>query len=190
MRGGFSAVGIKSTVRGGFALNVAALAGFTASAAPPTRAATCEAKNTEQLVGCVATANATPGANTIVLAAGGYLPESTLTFSNKSGPVTLEGPTGIREAKLEGSFVVPFPKELLVISAGASLIVKNVFESTGGGGGLPAIDNFGSLEIQNSTIAGNNGTGITVETGATLAVTNSTLSDGLDFGAVNRGTAS
>src|SRR5262249_23807236 len=138
MRGGFSVAGIKSAVRGGFAASLAALAGFSAFAAPPARAGTCQAKSTEQLVGCVAPANATPGANTIVLAAGTYLPESTLTFRNTSGPITLEGPTGINAAKLEaakleGSFVVPFPKELLVINAGVSVTMKNVFESTGGG---------------------------------------------------------
>src|SRR6516162_9306874 len=194
MRGGFSVATIKSAVCGGFAVSLAALAGFSgfsAVAAPPAKAETCEATSTEQLVSCVAKVNASPGANKIVMAAGIYLPEATLRLKNTTGPTTLEGPAvGSRVAKLEGGSVVPFPSELMVISSGASVILKNLEEGTGGGGGLPAIDDFGSLEIANSTIGGNNGPAVHVESGATAAVTNSTLSDGLDFGLVNNGTAS
>ena len=140
MRGGFSVATVKSAVCGGFAVSLAALAGFSgfsAVAAPPAKAETCEAASTEQLVSCVAKVNANPGANKIVMAAGIYLPEATLRLKNTTGPTTLEGPAvGSRVAKLEGGSVVPFPSELMVISPRVSVILKNLEEGTGGGGGL------------------------------------------------------
>ena len=153
-------------------------------------AETYHASTTAQFVEAVTKANANPGANTIVLTAGAYLPEKTQTFTNTGGVQTVEGPTAFPPAKLEGTSVTPFPSELFVINTGVSVTFKRVAISTAGGSGVPAVDDFGTLTVESSLVAGNNGPGVHVEPGATSTVRNSTLSDGLDFGLVDNGTAS
>jgi len=153
-------------------------------------AETYKVSNTQQFVEAVGKANANPGANTIVLASGAYLPSATQTFTNTTGVQTVEGPTSFPPAKLEGGAVEPTFAELVVIKPSVSVTFKNIEVSTGGGSGNPAIDDFGTLDIENSTIAGNNGAGVHVESGGTGIVRNSTLSDGLDFGLIDNGTTS
>ncbi len=153
-------------------------------------AETYTASNTAQFVEAVSKANANPGANTIVLAGGVYLPTATLTFTNTTGLQTVEGPSSAPEAKLEGGAVEPFPSELFAINASVSVTFKDVGIGHGGGPGVPAINDFGTLEVISSAIAGNTGPGIHTEPGATTTVRNTTLSDGLDFGLVDNGTAS
>jgi hypothetical protein len=153
-------------------------------------AATFPAGNTAQLEEAVSKANATSGANTIVLSAGAYLPITTLTLTNTSGLQTIEGTTTAPPAKIEGSAVEPFPSELFEIDPSVSVEFKNLEIAHGGGPGVTAIGDFGSLDVESSTIAGNTGVGVLVEPGASATVRNSTLSDGLDFGLVDDGTAS
>src|SRR5262249_39910234 len=106
------------------------------------------------------------------------------------GVQTIEGTGVAPPAKIEGGAVEPFPSPVIAVRVGASLTLKNVFEATGGGSGVPAIDDFGTLEVASSTLAGNNGAAVLVESGASAIVRNSTLSDGLDFGLINNGSAS
>ncbi len=158
-------------------------------------AETFNASSTSQLVEAVSKANATPGANTIVLTGGAYLPTATLTFTNTSGVQTVEGPAGTPNtntatAKLDGGAVEPVPSELFLIQAKVSVTFKHVEITHGGGAGVSAIDDFGTLDLESSTVAGDTGVGVHVESGATATVRNSTLSDGLDFGLVDHGTAS
>jgi streptogramin lyase len=153
-------------------------------------AETYKVKSTAEFVEAVAKANVNSGANTIVLASGAYLPEQTVTFTNTSGLQTVEGPTGapnvkVESAKLEGTAVEPFPSELFVIASKASVEFKNVVITHGD----PGIVDQGTLDIESSTVGGNVGTGLIVESGATATVRNSTLSDGLDAGVVDDGTA-
>ncbi len=68
-------------------------------------------------------------------------------------------------AKLEGGSVEPFPSELFVIKAKVSVMFKNVEIAHGGGAGVSAIEDFGSLDMEGSTVAGNTGIGIHVESG-------------------------
>ena len=154
-------------------------------------AETYKVKSTAEFVEAVAKANATSGANTIVLASGAYLPEGTVTFTNTTGLQTVEGPSGapnvkIESAKLEGTAVEPFPSELFVIASKASVEFKNVVVTHGD----PGIVDQGTLDVESSTVGGNVGTGIIVESGGSATVRNSTLSDGLDAGMVDDGTAS
>jgi len=153
-------------------------------------AGTYVASSTTQFVEAVSKANANPGANTIVLSGGVYLPTSTLTFTNTSGLQTVEGPTSLPTAKLEGGAVEPFPSSLFVLEANAKVTFKNVEIAHAGGAGAPAIDDFGTLGIESSTVAGNVGVGVHVELGGSATVRNSTLSDGLSFGIVDHGTVS
>jgi hypothetical protein len=153
-------------------------------------AETYKASSTEQFVEAVSKANANPGANTIVLASGGYLPKATVTFANTTGLQTVEGPASGSPAKLEGADIEPVGSELFVIKASVSVTFKNVVESTSGSGGVPAIDDAGTMSIEGSTVGGNNGPGIHVEPGATATIRNSTVSDGLDFGLLDNGTTS
>src|SRR5262245_34649549 len=88
-------------------------------------AKTFNVSNTEQFVKAVSEANADAEANTIVVAGASYLPAATVTFTNKSGLQTIEGPTSTPAARLLGSSVEPFPSELFVIEAGVSVTFKN-----------------------------------------------------------------
>jgi HYR domain len=153
-------------------------------------AETYTASNTTQLEEAVAKANATTGANTIVLSGGGYLPLTTLRFTNTTGLQTIEGPSARPTAKLEGTAVEPFPSELFSIGAGVSVAFKKVLVSHSGGPGAPAIEDIGNFTVEDSTIAGNKGIGVIVTPGATLSATNSTISDGSAGGVVDGGTAS
>jgi len=71
-----------------------------------------------------------------------------------------------------------------------SLAVKHLVVTGGGGEGNSGIEDFGSLNVENSTISGNIGTQINVHGGATASLTNSTLSDGSELGMADEGTAS
>jgi hypothetical protein len=157
--------------------------------APPfSRADTFHAYDGASLQSAVIAADSRSGANTIELSAGGYTPESTLTLT---GEITLAGPSTPPGVKLDGGAVQPFPSDLLVVEPHAVVSIRNLELTTAGGPGSgAAIDDFGTLELESSTLAGNNGPGLLVQPGATATVRNSTLSDGLDFGLVDLGRAS
>jgi HYR domain/Right handed beta helix region len=175
---------------------VAALAVVGASllaVAPSAGAETFKAETTEQFEEDVAKANANGTANTIVVQGGVFiLPLKTMSFTNKSGVQTIEGPTAIPGAKLEGSAVEPFPSELFLINEGVSVTFKDVLVSHSGGEGAPAIEELtgGKLTLENSTVAGNKAIGVIVEPGSTATVDNSTISDQAAGGMVDNGTAS
>jgi hypothetical protein len=166
------------------------LAGSSLLATTSASASTFTASNTAELETAVANANANPGANTIELASGVYSPKKKVTFTNTGGLLTIVGSASAPGVTLNGGSVQPFPSELFEIGAGVSVALRNVTVTTGGGSGVVAIGDFGNLEIEDSTIAGNNGAGVHVEVGATATVRNSTLSDGLEFGMIDSGTAS
>jgi hypothetical protein len=150
-------------------------------------AATYHADNGASLQDAVASADAGSGPSTIDLSAGVFLPTSTLTISRD---VTIIGPSSAPGAKLAGSAVLPFPSDLLLVEAHAKLTLSNVELTAGGGVGYAAIDDLGALDLESSTVAGNSGSGVWVQPGATATVRNSTISDGLGFGVVDDGTAS
>jgi HYR domain-containing protein/List-Bact-rpt repeat protein len=152
---------------------------------------TYTASNTAEFEKAVAEANANTAveANTIELSSGVYSPTAKITFTNKNG-LTIAGSASAPGVKFNGGSVAPFPSELFEIGAGVSVALHNVTVTTGGGSGVPAINDFGALTIEGSTIAGNNGAGVDVQAGATATVRNSTLSDGLEFGMIDAGTAS
>jgi hypothetical protein len=153
-----------------------------------TRAATFHAHDGASLQSAVIAADSRSGANTIELSAGSYTPESTLTLT---GEITLAGPSTPPGVKLDGGAVAPFPSDLVVVEPHAVVSVRNLELTTAGGPGSgAAIDDFGTLELESSTLAGNNGPGLLVEPGAGATVRNSTLSDGLDFGLVDLGRTS
>ncbi len=152
------------------------------------RAATFHAHDGASLESAVIAADSRPGANTIELSAGSYTPESTLTLS---GEITIAGPSTPLGVKLDGGAVQPFPSDLVVVEPQAVVSIRNLELTTAGGPGSgAAIDDFGTLELESSTLAGNNGPGLLVQPGATATVRDSTLSDGLDFGLVDLGRAS
>jgi hypothetical protein len=150
-------------------------------------ASTYHAHDGASLQAAVAGADAASGASTIDLTAGAFLPTSTLTITRD---VTIVGPASAPGAKLAGSAVEPFPADLISVEAHARLTLLNVSLTASGGAGTPAIDDAGSVALESSTVAGNNGPGLLVQPGASASVTNSTLSDGLDAGLVDQGSAS
>jgi hypothetical protein len=153
----------------------------------PAAAATFRARDGATLQAALASAGASPGPSTIELSAGTYAPTSTLIVG---GDVSIVGPSVGPPARLDGGAVSPFPSDLLQINAHARVTLRNLELTTGGGSGAAAIDNFGAVDLESSTLAGNSGPGLLVQSGATATVRNSTLSDGLDVGMVDLGTAS
>jgi hypothetical protein len=165
------------------ATTAALLAAFLACGQAP--AATYHAQDGASLSAAVASANASGGTSTIELGAGTYLPTSTL---NIDADVTIAGPSTAPPAKLVGSAVTPFPSPLLVVGAHAKLTLVNLELTRGGGGANPAIDDHGSVDLEDSTAAGNAGPGLLVEPQATATVRNSTFAEGLAGGVVADGT--
>jgi hypothetical protein len=154
----------------------------------PASAATYRARDGASLQAALASADASSGPSTIELNAGAFLPTSTLIIRRE---ITIVGPSSPPGAQLAGGAVEPFPSSLLLVEAHAKLTLWNV-ELTGGGGvgSDAAIDDSGTVDIESSTVAGNNGPGLLVRAGATATARNSTLSNGLDFGVIDQGTAS
>jgi hypothetical protein len=155
--------------------------------AEPAFAATYHARDGASLQAAVASADAGSGPSTIELSAGVFLPASTLTISRE---VTIVGPSSAPGAKLAGSAVEPFPSDLILVRAHAKLTLMNLELTTAGGEGSAAVDDFGDVDLGSSTAAGNSGPGLLVQPGAAATVRSSTLSDGLDSGLVDLGTAS
>jgi sugar lactone lactonase YvrE len=166
---------------------LAVVAASSLTLASGASAKTFNVSNTEQFVKAVTEANGDLEANTIVVAGGTYLPEATVTFTNTSGLQTIEGPASTPGVKLVGSGVSPFPSELFVIEAKVSVTFKKVQIATGGGPGVPAVLNRGTLGLEASTVSGSSGTGILQNSGTTLSASNSTISDGSEFGVINAG---
>jgi hypothetical protein len=180
------------------ALALAAMASFLMLTGAA-NAATFVVHNATELEAAVTSANGNKEANTIELAAGSYGPGKTLVFTNTSGTQTLAGPAGklgedTPGVTLSGSAVVVdqpvSEKELIAVNAGVKVTLTHVVVTNGGGEGNPGIDDLGTLNVENATISGNLGSQIFVEGGATVNLTNSTLSDGHEFGLVSEGTAS
>jgi hypothetical protein len=176
---------------------LASVCALSLLAAGGANAATCNANSTVTLEECVKTANANAEANTIVVSgvpnaheSGNYLPgPSPIKLENTHGLQTIEGPTTTPEATIDGANVEAEHPELLVVEPGVSAKLKNVVLLHGGAvGGASAIEDFGTLSVEGSTISGR-GNGVTVQTGASLTVLNSTVSGGLSDGVLNQGTA-
>jgi hypothetical protein len=148
---------------------------------------TYHAGNGASLEAAVSKADASSGSSTIDLTSGAYLPASTLKITRD---VTIVGPSSAPAAKLAGSAVVPFPSDLFVVEAHATLTLWNVELTGGGGDGYAGIDDYGAVDLEGSTVAGDIGPGLLVQRGAVATVRNSTLADGLDFGVVDDGAAS
>jgi hypothetical protein len=153
-------------------------------------AETYNVKNVAQLEEAVAAANGNCMANTIVLAAGVYLPAHALTFTDTCGVQTVEGPTHAPEATIDGANEEVEHPELVIIGGGASVSFKDLVVDHAGGTTTPAVDDAGTLVLEASTVGGNRGTDVAVEPGASATVRNSTLSDGLASGLINLGSAS
>jgi hypothetical protein len=174
-----------------------AFSGLTFSAAAS--AETFHVSNTAQLEAAVASANADASANTIELAGGEvYLPSKSLVFTDTSGVQTMTGPVGSLtiespEAKLEGTGVKEVSgtseDEVIAVKHGVTLDLVHVILTTGGREGSSAIEDLGTLNVEDSTVAGNLTTGILVHASAKASFTNSTISDGLSQGIADEGTA-
>jgi hypothetical protein len=153
----------------------------------PAMASTYHVDSSQALQSAVAQADAGSGASTIELAAGTYIPNSTLTIKHD---VTIAGPSAAPGAELAGTGIEPFPSDLLRVEHHAELTLSNVLVTGGGGEGTTAaIDDYGSLELESSTLAGNPGAGLWVEPEGAATVVSSTLSYGLAFALVNDGRA-
>jgi len=161
-------------------------------------AATFVVHNTAELEAAVSSANGNGAANTIELTAGTYLPGQTLIFTNTSGTQTLAGPAGTvgvatPGVTINGGAVTEVKgvseKELITVKTGVTVTLKHVVVTSGGGGGNSGIEDGGTLNVENATLSGNLGSQIFVQAGATANLTNSTVSDGHEFGLVDEGTA-
>jgi hypothetical protein len=153
----------------------------------PASAATFHAGDGASLMAAVGSANQGSGPNTIELSAGAFLPTSTLTIT---GNVAIAGPQAGPAAKLEGTAVSPFPSDLLVVEGHAKLSLSNVEVTRGGGAATAAIDDFGTFDLESSTLAGNGGPALLVQPRASATLRNSTLAEGGAGGVADSGAVS
>ena len=157
-----------------------------ATAAPSATAATYSAHDGASLVAAVQSANGQSGPSTIDLTAGAYAPTTTITVR---GDLSIVGPS-TPVAKIVGSAISPTGADLFDIAAGARVTLVGVamtnagYASTGA-----AVDDFGTVDLESSTLAGNDGPGLIVEPDASATLRNDTLSDGLAAGLVDDGSA-
>ncbi len=145
------------------------------------------AHDAASLQAAVASADASGSASTIELTSGVFSPTATLDIR---GNVAITGPSSSAGAELSGSAAEPAPASIFVVEASAKLTLSNVELTAGGGLTAASIVDFGTLDLESSTVAGNGGTGVLVEPEGMATVRNSTLSEGLAFGLVDDGTTS
>ena len=142
-------------------------------------------------------ANLAPGDNLIELTtAGSYLPPSiTLTIPDTGGTTTIEGPDA-GQATLSPGSGYSAAQSLIEVPAGASLDLQGVAVESAGGisagygnvtagesaGGLvaAAIDDNGSVSINQSALVGNLGPALELDPGGSATLTDSTV--GADSG--------
>jgi hypothetical protein len=182
-----------------FATFISVLALALAGAGPASAASPCNAGspsndgeiNGAALEACVTEANASTEPFRIALSSGNFFPTHTLRLSSTHG-ITIEGPSTFPGAKLEGTLLEATAPEMVSVGTGDSATLKSVQETTAGSASNAAIETNGSLTIENSTIAGNNGAQVLVTPSGSLTATNSTIGAGLaTFGlVVTGGTAS
>ncbi len=154
-------------------------------AAVAARAATYTATGTASLIAAVQQADAQSGSNTIELSAGTYSPSSTLSLR---GDVAITGPAE-RGLTISGAAEAP-GTDLFDVLAGAQATFVNVAASAAGYQNQgAAIDDSGTVELDNSTLSGNDGPSLLVQPNASATVRNSTLSWGLEEGLVDHGSA-
>jgi hypothetical protein len=138
---------------------------------------------------------ATPGTLSIIQLCGcSYQPTESLPLSGDieiTGPPTNQAAQGT-DANINGQTVFNLSPAvpLFVVNSGASVLFKAVdIESAGNGDGVGAIQDSGSVEIDNSGIIGSLGSALVVNSGATAYLTNSDISGGTADGVENSGTA-
>ncbi len=189
-------MGVRVVVSRCLALVVVCVAAVVVLGVGSASAATFTATDTASFETAVNDANATSGSNTIMVAAGTYLPTATVVFSNTSGTTTVEGPSvnaagQTSTAKLAGTSVVPFPSDFIDVNTGATVVFDDL-EITGGGeaGVNPSINDFGTLTVNDSALSGNPGFQIQVESSGTATVNDSTVAKGGAYGIVDDGTLS
>ncbi len=167
--------------RGAGAFVASALA--TLAAATPAAADTISAGDAASLAAAVQRADAQTGPSTIELGAGTYAPDTTLTIR---GDVTIVGPS-VRGLTISGAGEAP-GTDLFAVAVGAHATFVNVsLSSSGYQNQGAAIEDLGSVELDNSTLAGNDGPSLLVQPDATATVRDSTLSWGLEEGLVDHG---
>jgi hypothetical protein len=132
----------------------------------------------------LAAAEEHPGADTVRLAPGVYLPVQTLELR---GTLTIEGPATAPGARLDGGSVEPYPSAALLVARGADVTLRNLLVSTGGGPAVGAVQVLGDAHIASAAIVGSNGPGLTVADGGRAMVENTTVSDGAAAGVVGDG---
>jgi hypothetical protein len=168
---------------------VACVGAVSLAAAGGASAATCTASSAEQLESCITTANANTEANTIVLSGGAYVPgPKALSLTNTHGLQTIEGPTALPEAEIQGTGIESEHPELFIIATGVSAKFKDVKIARAGGAAAGGIEDSGTLSVENSTLSGA-GSALVVQPGGSANILNSTLSDGAAAGLVNEGSA-
>jgi hypothetical protein len=127
----------------------------------------------------VAAVQAAGAGDTIALSAGDYSLPSTLELTKD---VTITGPATRPGARLDGG-AIDSPGsfaggrlDLIAIASGANVKLQDlaVIGTTSSG---TAVDDFGTLALEDSLVGPNAGTGVAAEPGASVSVVDSTISD-------------
>jgi hypothetical protein len=178
-----------------YAIVTAALAAGTMAFTGSALAQTFTATNEGQFETDLGLANTAGGTNIINLSSGVlYQPTHTLAITNGNltinGATTPDATSQIAPAQITGgALTTPAPgAPVFTVSSGVTVTFNSILMALSGSAGNGSIDDFGTVNINSSTI-NPSGPGLTVENGATATVSNSTISDGLDFGILDEGTA-
>jgi multisubunit Na+/H+ antiporter MnhE subunit len=180
----------------GLAVSVGSIALFGVGTA---MAGTFNANSTATFATAVASANNTPGSNTIVLAPNSEIvPTSTVTFTNTSGTTTIEGPATAgtqpdsNNATLTATSVMPFPSDFIDVDAGATVVFQDVTIANGGDStsGTPSINDMGTLTLDDVSLDGNSGPAVQVQPSSVATLKDTTLAADSYEGIVDSGTVS
>lgn len=136
----------------------------------------------------VSSANSTAGADTIKLCNCNYLPSARMTITDSltiTGDPQFQGPG--QGPQIDGTAVVPLQSDLFTVNAGVKAVFKALTITGSGDVGFASIRSFGTTELDNLAVFGNNATELVVDGGTTTA-NNANISDGTSNGITNNAT--
>ena len=157
-----------------------------ASAAPQT----FTPANGAQLQSAITSANANPGADTILLQPVIYSPTAPMTITDDltisgdhSFQATTQGPF------LDGTSVVPLQADMVTVGAGVTVRFQGFTVSSGSSAPFAAFRINGTGYFDGMVLSGNGGTQVAIGNAGTANITNTSIDNGLSIGINNNGTA-
>jgi hypothetical protein len=141
------------------------------------------------LQAAITSANANPGADTILLQPVIYSPTAPMTITDD---VTISGDHSFQAATqgpaMDGTSVVPLQADMLTVSANVTARFQGFTVSSGSTSPFAAFKINGTAFFDGMVLSGNGGTQLSVGNSGTANVTNTSVDNGLSLGILNNGT--